>query len=137
MRRAVHAERTSAHVGAVEIELQDFVLAEPRLEPDGEERFLDLALDRALVVQEKVLGELLCNRGAALSHAAGLCVRHQRAGSAREINAEVVVKAPILSGKRRLDQVVRKILERNRVIVLDAAAADRIAVAIEERDGEI
>ena len=49
----------------------------------------------------------------------------------------MVVKAAILGGERRLDQIVRKILQRNRVVVLDAAAADRIAVAIEERDREI
>ena len=84
MRRAVDAECAAAHIGAVEIELQDFVLGEPRLQPDREERFLDLALDGALVVQEQVLGELLGYRGAALSHAAGLRVRHQRAGSAGE-----------------------------------------------------
>src|SRR3954467_3215127 len=98
MRRAVHAERTSAHVGAVEIELQDFVLAEPRLEPDGEECFLHLALDRALVVQEKVLGELLCYRGAALSHAAGLCVRHQRARSAPPMQGRLGGKTPTPGG---------------------------------------
>src|SRR3984893_14268673 len=49
----------------------------------------------------------------------------------------MVVEAAVFGGERRLDQIVRKILERNRIIVLDAAAADRIAVAVEERHREI
>ena len=44
----------------------------------------------------------------------------------------MVVEAAVFGGERRLDQIVRKIFQRNRVIVLDAAAADRIAVAVEE-----
>ena len=49
----------------------------------------------------------------------------------------MVVEAAVFGGERRLDQIVRKIFQRNRVVVLDAAAADRIAVAVEERHREI
>ena len=59
MRGAVDAEGAAAHIGAVEIELQDLVLGQPRLQPDREEGFLDLALDGALVGEEQVLGQLL------------------------------------------------------------------------------
>src|SRR5262249_57075444 len=69
--RRINPERSPAHIGAVEIELEDLILGEPRLEPQGEERLLYLALDRALITQEQVLGELLGDRGAALHHAAG------------------------------------------------------------------
>ena len=62
LRRRVHPEGAAAHIGAVEIELEDLVLGEPRLQPDREERLLHLALDGALVVQEQVLGELLRDR---------------------------------------------------------------------------
>ena len=137
MRRAVDAEGAAAHIGAVEIEFQDFVLGEPGLQPDREKRLVDLALDGALVAQEQVLRELLGNRRAALPHAAGLRVGHQRARRAGDVDAEMVVEAAVLGGERRLDQIVRKIFERNRVVVLDAAAADRIAVAIEKRHREI
>ena len=137
MRRAVDAEGAAAHIGAVEIEFQDFVLGQPRLQPDREKRLVDLALDGALVAQEQVLGQLLGDRRAALPHAAGLRVGHQRAERAGDVDAEMVVEAAVFGGQRRLDQIVRKILERNRVIVLDAAAADRIAVAVEEGHREI
>ena len=59
MRRAVDAERAAAHIGAVEIELEDLVLGQARFQPDRQERFLDLALDGALVREEQVFGELL------------------------------------------------------------------------------
>ena len=49
----------------------------------------------------------------------------------------MVVEAAVLGGERRLDQIVRKILQRNRIIVLDAAVADRVAVAVEKRHREI
>ena len=137
MRRAVDAEGAAAHIGAVEIELQDLVLGEPRLQPDREERLVDLALDGALVGQEQVLRQLLGDRGAALAHAAGLRVGHQRAHGAGDVDAEMVVEAAVFGRQRRLDQIVRKILQRDRIVVLDAAAADRIAVAVEEGHREI
>ncbi len=113
MRRAVDAEGAAAHVGAVEIELEDFVLGQAGFQPDGEEGFVDLALDGALVGQEQVLGELLGDRGAALAHPAGLRVGNQRAGRASDVDAEMIVEAPILGGERRLDQVIGEFLQRN------------------------
>ena len=137
MRRAVDAEGAAAHIGAVEIELQDFVLGEPRLQPDRQKRLVDLALDGALVAQEQVFRQLLGDRRTALAHPAGLRVGDQRARGAGDVDAEMVVEAAVLGRQRRLDQIVRKILQRNGIIVLDAAAADRIAVAVEEGHREI
>ena len=121
MRRAVDAEGTAAHISAVEIELEDLVLGQSRLEPDREERFLHLALDRALVVQEQVLGKLLRDRGAALHHAAGAGIGGQRAREARRIDAEVLVEAPVFGCERGLDQMVGIVFQRNGVVVPDAA----------------
>ncbi|MEY9576795.1 hypothetical protein ABIE88_004371 [Bradyrhizobium diazoefficiens] len=137
MRRAVDAERAAAHIGAVEIELEDLVLGQAPFQPDREEGFVDLALDGALVAQEQVLGELLGDRGAALADAAGLGVGDERARGAGDVDAEMLVEAAVLGRQRRLDQHVRKIFQRDRVVVLDAAAADRVAVAVEEGHREI
>ena len=137
MRRAIDAERAAAHIGAVEIQFQDLVLGKARLQPDRKEGFLHLALDGALVVQEQVLGQLLGDRRAALADAAGLRVGDERSSGAGDVDAEMIVEAAVLGGERRLDQIVRKILQRNRIIVLDAAVADRVAVAVEKRNREI
>ncbi|MGY3422555.1 hypothetical protein ACVWZW_003030 [Bradyrhizobium sp. F1.13.4] len=137
MRGAVDAEGAAAHIGAVEIQLEDFVLGQAPFQPDREEGFVDLALDGALVAQEQVLGELLGDRGAALADAAGLGVGDERARGAGDVDAEMLVEAAVLGRERRLDQHVRKIFQRDRIVVLDAAAADRVAVAVEEGHREI
>ncbi len=137
MRRAVDAEGAAAHIGAVEIELEDLVLGQAPFQPDREEGLVDLALDGALVAQEQVLGELLGDRGAALADAAGLGVGDERARGAGDVDAEMLVEAAVFGGERRLDQHVRKVFQRDRVVVLDAAAADRVAVAVEEGHREV
>ena len=136
LRRRVDAEGAAAHVGAVEIELQNLVLRQPRFEPQREERLLHLALDRSFVVQKQVLRELLGDRGAALHHAAGPRVGGDGAQGAGHVDAEMLVEAPILGGEHRLDQMVGEFLELDRVVVADAAAADLVAVAVEEGDRE-
>ena len=54
----------------------------------------------------------------------------------KEVDAEMLVEAAVLGREHRLDQMVGHFLERHRIVVLDAAAADLVAVAVEERDGE-
>src|SRR2546423_524941 len=79
----------------------------------------------------------LSNTTLARARAAGLRIGHKRTRRAGYIDAEMLVEAAVFGGKGCLDQVVREILKRDRIVVLDAAAADRIAVAIEERHREI
>ena len=115
VRRRVDAEGAAAHIGAVEVELEDLVLGEARFEPQGEERLLDLALDGALVAQEQVLGELLGDRGAALDDAAGARIGHDGAERAGDVDAEMLVEAPVLGGEHGLDQMVGQFVERHRI----------------------
>src|SRR5271155_4327936 len=105
-----------------------------RLEPAGEKRLIDLALDGALVRQEQVLGELLGDSGSALHDTASPRVGHQRAERAVEVDAVVLVETAILGGEHGLDQMVRHLLERYRIVVLDTAGAELVAVAVEESD---
>ena len=137
IRRRHDAEGAAAHIGAVEIELEDLVLGQVELEPERQEGFLDLALERALVRQEEVLGQLLRDRGAALHDAAAAGVDGQGAEGADRVDAPMLVEAPVLGRERRLDEVVREILELVGIVVADAAAADLLAVAVEEGDGEV
>ena len=131
------AEIAAAHIGAVEIELEDLVLGIMPLQPDREERLLDLALEGTLGAQEQVLGQLLGDRGTALGRVFALRVGHQRPERTDRVDAPVIVKAPILGGESRLDEIVRQFVERVGIVGADAAAADLVAVAIKEGDGEI
>ena len=54
-------------------------------------------------------------RGAALHHAAGLRVGHQRAERALQVDAEMLVKAPVLGRQHRLDQMIGIFVERHRI----------------------
>ena len=134
LRRRIDAEGAAAHIGAVEVELQNLVLGQARFQPHRQEGFLDLAVERALVRQKQVLGELLRQRRAALHDAAGARIGDQRAHGAADIDAEMLVEAPVLGGEHRLDQIVGELVERHRVVVPDAARADLVAVAVEEGD---
>ena len=71
MRRGVDAIGAGAEIDAVEIDLEDLVLAEAVLEPQRQQGFLDLAGEAALGRQKQVLGELLGDRAAALDDMAG------------------------------------------------------------------
>ena len=67
-----------------------------------------------------------------MHHAAGTRVGHDRPESARDVDAEMIVEPAVLGGQHRLDQMIRKISERHRAAVLDAAASDFVAVAVQK-----
>src|SRR5262249_16852149 len=102
LRSCIDAEGAATEIGAVEIEFEDLVLGQPYLKPQREKRFLDLALDGALVRQEQVLGQLLAEGGAALHPAAGARIREHRAKKAGKVDAEMFVEPPVFGGERRL-----------------------------------
>ena len=135
--RRHRAEGAAAHIGAVEIELENVVLAEMALEPQRQERLVHFALQRALVGEEQVLGELLGDGGAALRVAAAARIRHESARRADRVDAPMLVEAPVLGGDQRLDHAVGKVVELQRIVVLDPAPPHLDAVAVEEGDGEI
>src|SRR5262249_24959208 len=137
MRRRIDAIRAAAEIGAVEIKLQDFVLGQACLEPQRQERLAHLSLERAFAAEKQVFGELLGDRRAALYHAARARIGKQRAEGAGNVDAEVVVETPLFGGERRLDQVVGKIFDLERIVMFDAAAADRVAVTIKKGDREL
>ncbi len=137
LRGRLHAEGAAAEIGAVEIEAQDFALRQVPFEPKRQKRLVDLAPDGALVRQEKILGELLGERGAALHHAVGARVHRQRPQGADHIDAEMLEETAVLGGDHRVDEVWRQLVEGHGVVVADAAATDFLSVLVEEGDGEV
>jgi hypothetical protein len=71
------------------------------------------------------------------NHSAGAGVGHDRAKQARHVDAEMVVEAAVFGRQHRLDQMIRKLIERNRIVVTDAARADLVAEAVEEGDRKL
>ena len=65
-RRGVDAVGAAAEIDPVEIELEDLVLGELRLQRQRQDRLADLAAEGAVVGQEDVAGELLGDGRAAL-----------------------------------------------------------------------
>ena len=136
-RRRRRAEGAAAHIGAVEIHREDLALGQMRLQPEREEGFLDLAVEGALVRQEEVLGELLRQGRPALDDAARAGVLGHGAGEAEEVDAPMLEEAAVLGREHRLDEDVRHLVDRHGRRAQDAAAADLLAVAVEEQDGVV
>src|SRR6188768_2323825 len=82
-----------AEVDLVEVGLEDLVLGVAFFEGKRERGFANLAQWRALLGQEKILGELPRDRAAALSDRAMADVRDQRTTDAAEVEPLVLVEA--------------------------------------------
>ena len=54
-----------------------------------------------------------------------------------DVDAVMVVEAAVFGRQRGLDEIVGHFVERHQFGVLDAAAADDVAVAVEKGDGEL
>ena len=112
--RAGHAVRAALPpVDRVQVHLEDLVLGQQRLEPDGQQRLGQLAAPGALVAQEEPARQLLRDRAGALAHAAGLHVGRQRPQAAAQVEAEVPAEAPVLRGHDRLAQAARDARQRH------------------------
>ncbi len=102
------------------------------LQPEREFDLLQFPLQRALLRQEQILGELLGQRRAALRNAAMQHVRHRRAQDAPGIDAVMRIEPAVFDGDEGLRQVGRQVLQRN--IGAGHFAAGRQHAAVEARD---
>ena len=132
-RRRVDAVGAAAQIDAVEIELEDVRLRQPRLEPDRERQLLELARERAVGREIEVLGELLRQRGAALHEVAGCARWRSPRATGPKGRRRVLVEALVLGGDHRIDDVARQQIERH-VVVGAAALGEQRAVARQDAD---
>ena len=88
-------------IDLVQVELQDLLLGVGRLDPEGEQRLLDLAVVGALVRQQEVLGYLLRDGGSALQMLA-LELREGGTGDTLEVDAVVGVEVLVLGRDERM-----------------------------------
>ena len=93
LRGLLDAVGAGAEIDAVEIHLEDLRLGELTLEPQRQQRFLELAVDRALLRQEEILGELLRDGRAALRDGAVQDVGDESAPDAERVDAVMFVRS--------------------------------------------
>jgi hypothetical protein len=118
-RHGVHAVDAAAQVDAVQVELQDLVLAEQLLQQHRQRRFLQLADVAAAVRQEERPRELLAERAAALRRPARPQVVRDRAAERDRVEPGVAVEAVVLDRHHRVAQRRRDLAERDVVALLD------------------
>jgi hypothetical protein len=132
-RRRFDAIGAGAEIDAVEIEFEDLVLGIAMLQPDGQNRLLDLARHRAFLRQEQVFCELLRQRRAALHRLAHEIAR-QRARDADGVDAEMRIEAPVLDRDEGFRRIGRQLGEMDRRPARIAAIGQQGAVLAENGD---
>src|SRR6185437_3389421 len=115
-------------------DFEDLVLGETVFEPQGQQRFTDLARKAALRGEKYVLGELLGNRAAALDKMSGAQIGEAGAQQPDRVDAEMLVEAAILGCDHRLRQKRRHLLEGQRLAEQIAEGGENAAVLGEDRD---
>jgi hypothetical protein len=132
---SLDAVGAGAEIDAVEIELEDFRLAELVLEPERQHRLLHLAPERALLGEKQILGELLGEGRAALRHAAVQQVGGGGAEKPDGIDAVMAEEAPVLDRDEGPRQIGWKLFDRNIAAAHLAAHDQRSAVGADNLDG--
>jgi hypothetical protein len=117
-RRFVDAEdgqaAVMAEVDVVEVQLEELVFRQARVEHHRQDRLDELPPPGALVREEALLHDLLRNRRAALRDAARAHVREERAEDADRIDTDVAAEAHVLRGDEGIDDVLRQVVEQHR-----------------------
>ena len=110
-----YAVGAHAEVDLVEVELENLVLRIGALDADGEDCFLELAVELLLARQQEVLGHLLGDGGGAFGAllAVVLQVVEHRARDAGEVEAAVLVEALVLGGQERGDHQLGHDVDRH------------------------
>lgn len=122
-----------AEIGVRQIAFENFVLGQPRFEPEGDQRLARFASQRALRGQEGEFGELLCDGAAALPPPARN-IGPDGARDAARIDAPMAVKAPILDRQEGGGNMRRQFRDLDRRVDHRPHARDRRAIGGEQRD---
>ncbi len=114
-RHAVYGKGAAlAEHDVVQVQLEDLLLGEARLEHERHELFLQLAPHRLLGREECVLDDLLRERGRAFEiRPVATQVRDDGAHGANGIDARVIEEPPVLDGEHRVDDVFRQVRQRH------------------------
>src|SRR5262249_20209498 len=123
-----------AEIDAVDVELEELRFGEFPLEPERQQRFLDLAFERALLGQKKIFRKLLSDCGAALRDATVQDVGEGCASDAVGVDAKMLIKAPVLDSDEGLRYITGHFLQRNGRAGKIAAARERASLHVHNLD---
>src|SRR5690606_36445492 len=126
---------TGAEIDAVQIQFEDFILRIFGLEPEGENEFVELARNRPFVGEKEILGELLCQRRAALTNRHGAEIDEERAREPARADAEMRAEAEVLDRDESLRQIWRYQTDGNRLAAHFTARGDGLSVDANNGDG--
>ena len=127
-RRRFHSVGARTEIDPVEIHFQDLILGVLVLQPQSHQNFLNLALYRAVGLQEQVLCKLLSQRRAALRKAAAHEIERHGARQADGVNAEMRIVTTVLDGDDSLRNIGRHFVQPDRLAAGNAAICDQFAI---------
>ncbi len=133
-RGRAHPVHIVAEIDVRQIAREDLVLAQPGFEPEGDDHLAQLARRGAIGIEEGVLGELLGDRAATLTHAAGPQIIPCRPRDPARINAPMGAEAPILDREDGIDDMVRQLGRIDRRADDRAAFCDGRPLGGQQRD---
>ncbi len=126
--RRGEAVRALAEVDLVDVDLEDLVLGEFRLDLEGEQRLVQLSGQGFLRREEKVPGHLHGDGACPLAPPPGDQIRIGRSYDADIIDAGMLVEPVVLGGEDRLLHHRRDVLDADRHAAFLAELADQDAV---------
>ena len=120
------------NVELVQVEFQDFFLAEMVFHAERVDKLLALLLDAPFFASENVLDGLLGERGSALAHVAAFQVRDHGAGKAVDAETVVVPVAGVFGGDQGVHDVCRDVAvgHVHAVVCIEKGAQELFSVVI-------
>ncbi len=132
LRRRLHPIGAGAEEHPVQIELENLVLAEPVGQPAGQNRLLQLSLQRAVRPEEQGLGQLLGQAGGALHRPAGPGVGIEGAQHRQPVDGPVLVEAAVFRGQEGARNIGWQLGQGHAVAVTGPTDGDDLALAVDE-----
>ncbi len=136
MRRAIDAIGAGAQIDAVQIKLENFLLAQRFFERRRIHQFFELARERPVGIEEDDLGRLLRDGRTASHHMARMKIGDGRPHEPADIDAVVAVEAPVLHRDEGGRQIGGHLIESQPLAHDRAAMTHVLAARVEKGEGD-
>ena len=131
-RRRLDAVIAIAEIHAIQIGLENCRFTKPSFDRDGEQHLPHLAAERSLSAQRIQPYQLLRDAAAAFDEPPGAQIGPRRAHHAHDVDAVMVIEAPIFNGEDRRHHVRGHAVQRYVRPILAEEREDRPVVHVED-----